>query len=61
MFEQIEAGRSVSEADLLQLLGSRRMVTAFSRRFDDLKRHVPFEVEIVVAGFLKSYVKGETK
>jgi hypothetical protein len=55
----IEQRRSMNEAELAQVLGSARRVRAFSREFDTLMARVPFAVEIVIVGGLKTYVRKE--
>lgn len=56
-FERIERQETINEAELAEVLGSPRKVRIFSRHFDDLKKLVPFEVEITVVSGLKTYVK----
>ena len=53
--EIIEERRSINEVELEQVLGSPLRVRLFSRKFDDLMRVLPFEVEIVGVGGLKVY------
>jgi hypothetical protein len=57
VFEIIDERRSINESELQVVLGSARRVNAFSRAFLDLKRHLPFDVEIRPANFMKVYVK----
>ena len=53
--EIIGERRSINEVDLEQVLGSPRRVRAFSRKFDEIMKVLPFEVEIVTVGGLKVY------
>jgi hypothetical protein len=53
----LEQRRSITEAELVTVLGSPRRVRAFSRAFDDLVRFIPFEVEIRSAQGMKAYTR----
>lgn len=55
VLEIIEERRSINEAELLQVLGSPRRVRAFSRRYDELTRLVPFEIEVATVNGMKAY------
>lgn len=57
-FQRIEQQETVNEVDLAQIFGSPRKVRFFARRFDELKKKVPFEVNIHVSCGMKTYVKG---
>jgi hypothetical protein len=57
-FQRMDTQQTVNEVELSELLGSTRKVRAFARQFDELNKLVPFEVEIMVVGGLKTYVKG---
>ena len=61
VFELIDSQESVNEQELQMVLKSARRVRAFSRSFDELKKLVPFEVQIATAGGMKSYVKGDRR
>lgn len=57
-FARVERNETVNEVELAKLFGSPRKVRFFARRFDELKKKVPFEVNIQVINGMKTYVKG---
>ncbi len=61
VFELIESQESINEQELLFVLKSARRMRIFSRHFDELRKRVPFEVQITTLGGMKSYVKGEKR
>lgn len=58
VFMRIDQQESVNEQEMLLILKNARRARSFSRRFDELKRLVPFDVEIIVHGGMKVYAKG---
>ena len=61
VFEVLEISRSVNEMELQDILGSPRRVRIFALHYDELVRLVPFRVEIVTQGNLKTYVKKDDR
>ena len=61
VFQLIESQESINEQELHMLLKNARRVRSFARNFDELKAHVPFEVQIMTIGGMKSYVKGDKR
>jgi hypothetical protein len=61
VFELIESQESVNEQELHLVLKTAQRARAFSRNFDSLRTLVPFEVQIVTLGGMKSYVKGDNR
>lgn len=61
VFELIDSQQSVNEQELHFVLKNARRVRTFSRQFDELRKRVPFEVQIATIGGMKSYVKGDRR
>lgn len=61
VFELIERQESVNEEELQRVLTIPRRVREFARKFDELSRLVPFEVQVTTTGGMKCYVKKERK
>lgn len=57
VIEHVEQHRAINEVELGQLLGSPRRVRAFARAFDDLKRLIRFEVEVLTVNGMKVYAR----
>ena len=57
IFAHLNAYGSVSESQLIDMLGSPRKLRKFSRRFEDYAKRAPFLVLIKVVGTGKLYVK----
>ncbi len=57
VFLHIQEHRSITEAELVAMLGSTRKVRSFSLKFDEYARKVPFPVRIETTSIGKRYTR----